>query len=158
MVDNLQPNTSHFNKAMAHVLGKSVNYDYLYSDARVKMGGPHPEEEQGQLLMMDRKASPVTLDMGFRPSIVYSTKSPFFRQGVAPPLISRSSGYIGSALPREARLRDEESEKESGSESDDSDSESDSKRDDLKPILGKRRARHQRSPSPIVIRERRYMN
>jgi hypothetical protein len=150
LVDNLQPNTSHFNKAMAHVLGKSVNYDYLYSDARVKMGGPHPEEEQGQLLMIDRKASPVTLDMGFRPSIVYSTKSPFFRQGVAPPLLSRSSGYNGSALPREAQ--------ESGSESDDSDSESDSKRDDLKPILGKRRARHQRSPSPIVIRERRYMN
>jgi len=31
---------------MAHVLGKSVNYDYLYSDARVKMGGPHPKKSK----------------------------------------------------------------------------------------------------------------
>ena len=102
---------------MAHVLGKSVNYDYLYSDARVKMGGPHPEEEQGQLLMIDCKASPVTLDMGFRPSIVYSTKSPFFRQG-SPPM---RSGYSGFAPKRESFI--EESEKESESDND-NDSES----------------------------------
>jgi hypothetical protein len=48
MLQKLDPNSSHFKKALAHVLGKSVNYDYLYSNARVKMGGPHPEEELGQ--------------------------------------------------------------------------------------------------------------
>jgi len=39
----LKSTESHFNKAMDHVLGKSVNYEYLFSDALVKMGGPHPE-------------------------------------------------------------------------------------------------------------------
>jgi hypothetical protein len=65
---------------MAHVLGKSVNYDYLYADALVNMGGPHPEEEQGQLLMMDQKPSPVTIDKDFHPTVTFNMKSPYCRQ------------------------------------------------------------------------------
>jgi hypothetical protein len=131
MVQKLEPNGSHFKKALAHVLGKSVNYDYLYSDARVKMGGPHPEEEQGQLLMMDRDPSPVTLDKDFRPSLVYSTKSPYFRQGPAPLPIDPSSRLNLVSPATKVHIRDEESEKES-------DSDSESERDVPKPILGKR--------------------
>jgi hypothetical protein len=131
MLQKLDPNSSHFKKALAHVLGKSVNYDYLYSNARVKMGGPHPEEELGQLLMMDRNPSPVTLDKDFRPSLVYSTKSPYFRQGRAPQVANPSSAPNHIAPARKVHIRDEESEKES-----ESDSESES--DVPKPILGKR--------------------
>jgi hypothetical protein len=38
---------------MAHVMGKRVNNEYIFSEALVKMDGPHPEEELGQLLMSD---------------------------------------------------------------------------------------------------------
>ena len=36
---------------MEHVIGKKVNDEYIFSDALVKMGGPHQLEEEGQLLM-----------------------------------------------------------------------------------------------------------
>jgi hypothetical protein len=83
--------------------------------------------------MMDRKLSPVTQDKDFRPSIVYSTKSPFFRQG-SPPI---HSGYITFTPKRESFI--EESEKESESDNDsESESDSDTEKDDPKSILGKR--------------------
>ncbi len=131
MFQKLDPNSSHFKKALAHVLGKSVNYDYLCSDALVKMGGQHPEEEQVQLLMMDRKRSPVSLDKDFRATLVYSTKSPYFRQGPAPHLFNPPSGSNLVSPPRNVHIRDEESEKEN-------DSDSESETDYRNPILGKR--------------------
>jgi hypothetical protein len=34
-----------FPNALDHVMGKRVFDEYIFSDALVKMGGPHPEEE-----------------------------------------------------------------------------------------------------------------
>jgi hypothetical protein len=56
----------------------------MYSDALVYMGGPHPEEENGQPLMMDMFSTPVKFDKHFSPTIMYSTKSPFFRHALSP--------------------------------------------------------------------------
>ena len=34
-----------FPNVLDHVMGKRVFDEYIFSDALVKMGGPHPEEE-----------------------------------------------------------------------------------------------------------------
>ena len=65
---------------MAHVMGKRVNNEYIFSEALVKMDGPHPEEELGQLLMSDLTINNVTQDEGFFSTIAFRMPSPFFRQ------------------------------------------------------------------------------
>jgi hypothetical protein len=87
----LDINAANYSKAIDHVLGKRVNYEYLYSDALVYMGGPHPEEQNGQVLMMDCVSSPVKRDRHFSSTIMYSTKSPFFRHGPSPSSLSNAS-------------------------------------------------------------------
>ena len=43
-------------------MGRAPYYGYLLSDAVVKMGGPLAEEEDGQLLILDRRQIDVKQD------------------------------------------------------------------------------------------------
>jgi hypothetical protein len=125
-----------FPNAMDHVLGKRVFDAYIFSDALVKMGGSHPEEEQGQYLMYDRAMINVRQDPSFRSTIAFRLPSPFFRN--QPPALGPILNHVGPAPQRLRRdAEPPESEKESDSDS-----------EDLEPLVGKKRAYHQTQPSP----------
>ena len=117
----IDQNSRSFPSALDHVMGKRVYDEYIFSDALVKMGGPHPEEQQGQYLMCDRSTISVRQDLGFLTTIAFRMPSPFFRQQALVPVVPISN----SARPAKQSLRRDlgpleggESEKESQSESD----------------------------------------
>ena len=79
-IAQIKKGSDSYPNAMAHVMGKRVNNEYIFSEALVKMDGPHPEEELGQLLMSDLTINNVAQDEGFFSTIAFRMPSPFFRQ------------------------------------------------------------------------------
>ena len=79
-IGQIDKDSDSYPNAMAHVMGKRVNNEYIFSEALVKMDGPHPEEELGQLLMSDLTINNVAQDESFFSTIAFRMPSPFFRQ------------------------------------------------------------------------------
>ena len=71
MVGKMKFQSSGFTKAVAHIMGRAPNYEYMLSNALVKMG-KHSEEEDSQLLLIDSEPTKVKQDKGFNSTLAFS--------------------------------------------------------------------------------------